>query len=62
MGLSASGLLVERVVAAARSGAPELAADALARLTETMCASGTNWALGSRRTAQVDRVGVAPRL
>ncbi|WP_433296352.1 AAA family ATPase [Pseudonocardia sp. CA-142604] len=46
MGLSSSGLLAERVVAAARSGAPELAADALERLTATTRASGTNWALG----------------
>ena len=46
MGLSSSGLLAERVVAAARSGVPELAADALERLTATTRASGTNWALG----------------
>jgi DNA-binding CsgD family transcriptional regulator len=38
--------LVELVEAAARSGAPELAADALERLSETTRASGTDWALG----------------
>jgi DNA-binding CsgD family transcriptional regulator len=38
--------LVELVEAAARSGAPELASDALEQLSETARASGTNWALG----------------
>jgi DNA-binding CsgD family transcriptional regulator len=38
--------LAELVEAAARSGAPELASDALARLSEATRASGTNWALG----------------
>jgi DNA-binding CsgD family transcriptional regulator len=38
--------LVELVVAAARSGAPELASDALEQLSETTRASGTDWALG----------------
>jgi DNA-binding CsgD family transcriptional regulator len=38
--------LVELVEAAARSGAPELAPDALEQLSETTRASGTNWALG----------------
>jgi DNA-binding CsgD family transcriptional regulator len=47
MGLSSSGLLAERIVAAARSGAPELALDALERLTATTRPSGTNWALGT---------------
>jgi DNA-binding CsgD family transcriptional regulator len=38
--------LVELIEAAARSGRPELAADALQRLSETTQASGTDWALG----------------
>jgi DNA-binding CsgD family transcriptional regulator len=38
--------LVELIEAAARSGKPELAADALARLSQTTAASGTDWALG----------------
>jgi DNA-binding CsgD family transcriptional regulator len=38
--------LVELVEAAARSGASEPASDALAQLSETTRASGTNWALG----------------
>jgi DNA-binding CsgD family transcriptional regulator len=38
--------LVELVEAAARSGNRELAADALARLSETTSSSGTDWALG----------------
>ena len=38
--------LVELVEAAARSGAPELASDALEQLSETTRASGTDWALG----------------
>ncbi|MCT9078300.1 ATP-binding protein [Streptomyces fulvoviolaceus] len=38
--------LVELVEAAARSGEPEVAADALAKLSETTRASGTDWALG----------------
>ena len=38
--------LAELVEAAARSGAPELANDALERLSETTRASGTDWALG----------------
>jgi DNA-binding CsgD family transcriptional regulator len=38
--------LVELVEAAARSGRPELAADALGRLSHTTAASGTDWALG----------------
>jgi DNA-binding CsgD family transcriptional regulator/tetratricopeptide (TPR) repeat protein len=38
--------LVELIEAAVRSGKPERAADALRRLSETMCASGTDWALG----------------
>jgi DNA-binding CsgD family transcriptional regulator len=39
--------LVELIEAAARSGAPGRAADALQRLSETTRASGTDWALGS---------------
>jgi DNA-binding CsgD family transcriptional regulator len=38
--------LVELVEAAARSGKPDLAADALGRLSQTTAASGTDWALG----------------
>ena len=38
--------LVELIEAAVRSGEPELAADALRRLSETTRASGTDWALG----------------
>jgi DNA-binding CsgD family transcriptional regulator len=37
---------VELIEAAARSGKPELAADALAQLSQTTAASGTDWALG----------------
>ncbi|MFI6274523.1 AAA family ATPase [Streptomyces sp. NPDC050988] len=38
--------LVELIEAAVRSGSPERAVDALARLSETTRASGTDWALG----------------
>jgi DNA-binding CsgD family transcriptional regulator len=38
--------LVELIEAAARSGKPELAADALGRLSQTTASSGTDWALG----------------
>ena len=38
--------LVELIEAAARSGKPELAVDALGRLSQTTAASGTDWALG----------------
>jgi len=38
--------LVELIEAAARSGQPELAADALSRLSQATTASGTDWALG----------------
>jgi DNA-binding CsgD family transcriptional regulator len=38
--------LTELVEAAARSGAPDLASDALEHLSETTQASGTDWALG----------------
>ena len=38
--------LVELIEAAVRSGEPELAADALRRLSETTRAAGTDWALG----------------
>jgi DNA-binding CsgD family transcriptional regulator len=37
---------IELIEAAARSGATELASEALERLSETTCASGTDWALG----------------
>ena len=38
--------IVEMIEAAARSGVPDRAADALARLSQTARASGTDWALG----------------
>jgi DNA-binding CsgD family transcriptional regulator len=38
--------LVELIEAASRSGKPDLAADALGRLSQTTAASGTDWALG----------------
>ena len=38
--------LVELIEAAARGGKPELAADALGRLSQTTAAGGTEWALG----------------
>jgi DNA-binding CsgD family transcriptional regulator len=38
--------LVELIEAGARSGEPELAADALGRLSQTTAASGTDWAVG----------------
>ncbi len=38
--------LVELIEAAARSGKPELAVDALGRLSQATAASGTDWALG----------------
>lgn len=38
--------LVELVLAAVRSGQPERPADALERLSEITCASGTDWVLG----------------
>jgi DNA-binding CsgD family transcriptional regulator len=38
--------LVELIEAAARSGKPELAADALGQLSQTTRASATDWALG----------------
>ncbi|WP_433297288.1 helix-turn-helix transcriptional regulator [Pseudonocardia sp. CA-142604] len=45
-GMSACGVLIELVEAAARTGAPERASDALRRLTETTRSCGTDWALG----------------
>jgi DNA-binding CsgD family transcriptional regulator len=42
----------ELIEAAVRSGMPELAADALERLSETTQASGTDWALGIRARAE----------
>jgi DNA-binding CsgD family transcriptional regulator/tetratricopeptide (TPR) repeat protein len=44
--LFAAWALAELIEAATRSGAPELAAGALQRLTVTARASGTDWALG----------------
>jgi DNA-binding CsgD family transcriptional regulator len=38
--------LIELIEAAARSGKPELAVDALGRLSQATAASGTDWALG----------------
>jgi hypothetical protein len=38
--------LVELIAAAARSGKPDLASDALDRLSKTTAVSGTDWALG----------------
>jgi DNA-binding CsgD family transcriptional regulator len=38
--------LIELIEAAARSGKPELAADALGQLSQTTAAAGTDWALG----------------
>lgn len=53
--------LVERVEAAARTGQPARAADALDRLMRTTTASGTDWALGieARCRAQVSPGHVA---
>jgi ATP/maltotriose-dependent transcriptional regulator MalT len=45
--MDSSTTLVELIEAAARSGQHELAEQALARLTETTLASGTDWALGT---------------
>jgi DNA-binding CsgD family transcriptional regulator len=44
--------LVELVEAAARSGVPERAADALRLLSEIACACGTDWALGIEARAR----------
>jgi DNA-binding CsgD family transcriptional regulator len=56
--------LVELVEAAARSGASELASDALQRLSETTRASGTDWALGveARSRALLGDGDIAERL
>ncbi|MEU5595927.1 AAA family ATPase [Streptomyces sp. NPDC020298] len=56
--------LVELVEAAARSGSPEPAADALERLSETTQASGTDWALGveARSRALLSKGEAAERL
>jgi DNA-binding CsgD family transcriptional regulator len=56
--------LVELIEAAARSGAPGQAADALQRLSETTRASGTDWALGTeaRSRALVSEGEAAERL
>ncbi|WP_416982622.1 ATP-binding protein [Streptomyces sp. T028] len=56
--------LVELVEAAARSGSPEPAADALERLSETTQASGTDWALGveARSRALLSEDEAAERL
>ena len=44
--------LVELIEAAARSGKPEVAADALGRLSQTTTASGPDWALGVEARAR----------
>ena len=44
--LFANWAVAELIEAATRSGAPELAAGALHRLSATACASGSDWALG----------------
>jgi DNA-binding NarL/FixJ family response regulator len=56
--------LVELIEAAARSGKVELAADALARLSQTTTASGTDWALGveARSRALLSEGETAERL
>jgi DNA-binding CsgD family transcriptional regulator len=56
--------LVELVEAAARSGAPELASNALEQLSETTRASGTDWALGveARSRALLSEGHAAERL
>jgi ATP/maltotriose-dependent transcriptional regulator MalT len=56
--------LVELIEAAARSGAPGQAADALQRLSETTRASGADWALGTeaRSRALVSEGEAAERL
>ncbi|WP_344017205.1 helix-turn-helix transcriptional regulator, partial [Pseudonocardia xinjiangensis] len=46
MGVEPWGVLVELIEAATRSGQPDRAVAALARLVETTCVSGTDWALG----------------
>ena len=55
---------VELIEAAARSGSPERATDALRRLSETTSASGTAWALGieARSRALLSRGEHAERL
>jgi DNA-binding CsgD family transcriptional regulator len=55
---------VELIEAAARSGKAELATDALAQLSQTTAASGTDWALGieARSRALLSDNGAAERL
>jgi ATP/maltotriose-dependent transcriptional regulator MalT len=63
--LSASSLgSIEAIEAAARSGATDLATDALERLSETTRASGTDWALGveARSRALLSESAAAERL
>jgi len=64
LGLSAWGVMVELIEAAALSGQPERAARALERLTKTTRASGTDWALGieARSRALVSEHEAAERL
>jgi DNA-binding CsgD family transcriptional regulator len=56
--------LVESVVAAVRSGMPERASDAVARLSDITLASGTDWAVGieARSRALVSEGDAADRL
>ena len=56
--------LLELVEAAARSGHPDRAADALERLSERTLAAGTDWALGleARSRALVSEGAAADRL
>jgi DNA-binding CsgD family transcriptional regulator len=56
--------LVELIEASARSGEPEIAADALDRLSQTTTASGTDWALGieARSQALLSEGGAAETL
>jgi DNA-binding CsgD family transcriptional regulator len=56
--------LIELIEAAARSGMPELAADAVARLSQATAPSGTDWALGieARSRALVSESDAAERL
>ena len=56
--------LIELIEAAVRSGATELATDALERLAETTRSSGTDWALGieARSRALLSEADAAERL
>ncbi|GAA1229492.1 helix-turn-helix transcriptional regulator [Pseudonocardia alaniniphila] len=64
LGLSAWGVLVELIEAAALSGRPERATHAVEQLTETTRASGTDWAMGieARSRALLSKREAAERL